>query len=75
MGFFEDIVEMPNQYEYSRKFFERYYRPEYSTIVVVGDVNADEINELAEKYFGNWERGTYTIEIEGWKGAVPVLWM
>ncbi len=63
MGFFEDIVDMPNQYEYSLKFFKRYYRPEYSTIVVVGDVNADEVNTLAEKYFGNWERGNYSADI------------
>ena len=41
MGFFEDIVDMPNQYEYSRKFFKRYYRPEYCTIVVVGDVTPE----------------------------------
>ncbi|MCH7770006.1 MAG: insulinase family protein [Bacteroidetes bacterium] len=63
MGFFEDIVDMPNQYEYSLKFFNRYYRPEYSTIVVVGDVNAGEVNTLAEKYFGNWERGNYSADI------------
>jgi zinc protease len=63
MGFFEDIVEMPNKYEYSLTFFDRYYRPEYSTIVVVGDVNAEEVNALAEKYFGKWEKGNYTAEI------------
>ncbi|MDH3269517.1 MAG: insulinase family protein, partial [Ignavibacteria bacterium] len=63
MGFFEDIVEMPNKYEYSLTFFDRYYRPEYSTIVVVGDVKAEEVNALTEKYFGKWERGTYTAEI------------
>ena len=28
MGFFEDIVDMPNQYDYSIEFFNRYYRPE-----------------------------------------------
>jgi zinc protease len=63
MGFFEDIVDMPNQYEYSIEFFNRYYRPEYSTIVVVGDVNKEKVNSLAEKYFGNWERGDYSVEI------------
>ncbi|MCW8811079.1 MAG: insulinase family protein [Ignavibacteriaceae bacterium] len=63
MGFFKDIVDMPNQYEYSLKFFKRFYRPEYSTIVVVGDVTAEKVNELAEKYFGKWEKGDYSIEI------------
>jgi zinc protease len=63
MGFFDDIVDMPNQYDYSLDFFKRYYRPEYCTIVVVGDVEASKINNLAEKYFGDWERGNYVSEI------------
>ena len=63
MGFFKDIVDMPNQYEYSLKFFDRYYRPEYSTIVVVGDVTPERVNELAEKYFGAWQKGNYLVDI------------
>jgi zinc protease len=63
MGFFDDIVDMPNQYEYSKKFFDRYYRPEYSTIVVVGDVEPESIKMLAQKYFGKWKPGKYTTEI------------
>ena len=59
MGYFKDIVDMPNQFEYSKKFFDRYYRPEYNTILVVGDVTAEKVNALAEKYFGSWERGSY----------------
>ena len=59
MGFFEDIVDMPNQFEYSREFFNRYYRPEYCTIIVVGDVTAEKVNILAQKYFSDWKRGTY----------------
>lgn len=63
MGFFKDIVDMPNQYQYSLKFFDRYYRPEYSTIVVVGDVTPEKVNMLAKKYFGKWERGKYSVQI------------
>ena len=63
MGFFKDIVDMPNQYQYSLKFFDRYYRPEYSTIVVVGDVTPEKVNMLAEKYFSKWERGKYSVQI------------
>ena len=63
MGFFDDIVDMPNQYEYSLKFFDRYYRPEYSTIVVVGDIDPENVNKLAEKYFSEWKTGDYTIAI------------
>ena len=63
MGFFKDIVDMPNQYEYSLKFFKRFYRPEYATIVVVGDVTHDKVVALAKKYFGDWERGNYVADI------------
>lgn len=63
MGYFKDIVDMPNQYEYSKKFFDRYYRPEYNTILVVGDVTPEQVNALSEKYFGGWERGSYVSEV------------
>ena len=59
MGYFKDIVDMPNQYEYSKTFFDRYYRPEYNTILVVGDVTPEQVNALSEKYFGEWQRGSY----------------
>ncbi len=59
MGYFKDIVDMPNQYEYSQEFFKRFYRPEYSTIIVVGDVKAAQVEALAQKYFGNWQKGNY----------------
>ena len=65
MGFFKDIVDMPNQYQYSLKFFDRFYKPAYCTIVVVGDVTAKQVNDLAGKYFGNWKRGEY-------KSAIPI---
>jgi zinc protease len=63
MGFWEDILEMPNMYDYSLVFFDRFYRPEYTTLLVVGDVKADEVNELAERYFGEWQTGSYQPEI------------
>ncbi|MFM7218187.1 MAG: M16 family metallopeptidase [Bacteroidota bacterium] len=63
MGFFEDIVDMPNQYDYSIDFFKRYYRPEYATIIVVGDVTHSQVVSLSEKYFGEWAKGNYTSTI------------
>lgn len=66
MGFIKDIVDMPNQYKYSLEFFNRYYRPEYATIIVVGDAKPEQVNALAEKYFGMWQHGTYvsTVPVE-----------
>ncbi len=63
MGFFEDIVDMPNQYDYSLIFFKRFYRPEYCSVVVVGDVVPAEVNKLAQKYFGDWKSGSYVADI------------
>ena len=63
MGFIEDIEDMPNQYDYSWEFYKRYYRPEYTTITVVGDLNRDNALALVKKYFGDWKRGDYAPKI------------
>jgi zinc protease len=63
MGYLNDIVDMPNQYEYSLEFFKRFYRPEYSTIIVVGDVKAPAVEALAQKYFGDWKHGDYVSNV------------
>jgi zinc protease len=64
MGFFKDIVDMPNQFEYSREFFKRFYRPEYSTILVVGDADHSKVVDLSKKYFGEWEPGNHVTKVE-----------
>ncbi len=63
MGFLKDIQDMPNQYEYSLKFFDRYYRPEYTTIIVVGDAKAKAVRAAVDKYWGGWKRGSYHPDI------------
>jgi zinc protease len=63
MGFLADIQDMPNQYEYSRTFYSRWYRPEHATIVVAGDVDARKTIALVERYFGKWKRGSHRVEI------------
>ena len=63
MGFFDDVVDMPNQYEYSIEFFNRFYRPEYCTIIVVGDVKHNQVVELSTKYFGGWKPGSFKSKI------------
>lgn len=63
IGFLEDIKDMPNQYNYSIQFFDRYYRPEYCSVVIVGDVNFEKAKSLVEKYYGNWKRGSFVPNI------------
>src|SRR5215470_17721815 len=63
MGFLKDIQDMPNQYDYSLKFFDRYYRPEYTTILVVGDAKPKPVHDLVAKYWSDWKRGEYKADI------------
>jgi zinc protease len=63
MGFLRDIEDMPNQFAYSKTFFDRWYRPEYTTLIVAGDVTAAAVMPLVEKYWGPWKHGSYTVEI------------
>ena len=63
MGFIKDIEAMPGEYDYSRQFFDRYYRPEYTTIIVAGDVNPKQIRSLVDEGWGAWKRGSYKPEI------------
>jgi zinc protease len=63
MGFLKDIQDMPNQYSYSLKFFDRYYRPEYTTIIVVGDVKSKPTRDLVDKYWAAWKHGGYKPDI------------
>jgi zinc protease len=63
MGYLKDIQDYPNQYQYSLQFFNRFYRPEYTTIVVVGDVKPDEVAAMVNKYYGGWQAGDYKPQI------------
>jgi zinc protease len=63
MGFLKDVQDMPNQYDYSIKFFDRYYRPEYATIIVTGDVDAKTARAQVEKAFGDWQKGSYHADV------------
>src|SRR6266853_437021 len=50
----EDLENMPNEYEYSKLFFQRWYRPQFSTVIVAGDVTPEQVLPLIEKYWSAW---------------------
>lgn len=64
MGFLKDVEAMPNEYDYMLQFFDRYYRPEYATIIVAGDVDPKQVRSLVDERWGAWKRGSY-------KPAIP----
>ncbi len=63
MGFLRDVEDMPNQYQYSLTFFDRWYRPDHTIVCVVGDVERQATLGLVKKYFGEWKRGSYKADI------------
>jgi zinc protease len=54
---------MPNQYAYGIEFFRRYYRPEYTTLIVAGDVARSRVRPAVDRYWGKWKRGAYKADI------------
>ena len=58
MGFITDIENMPDEFEYSKVFFERWYRPQYTTVVIAGDVAPDDVMARVEKYWSGWKSST-----------------
>ena len=63
MGFFEDVEAMPNQIAYGEKFFNQFYKPEYVSLVIVGDVDPEATMAMVEKHWGNWQKGDFVNDI------------
>ena len=63
MGFLEDIQAMPEGFDYSRSFFDRFYRPENTVVLIAGDVEPEAAFAMVERHFGGWERGYTAPEI------------
>ena len=66
IGLLEDIEAMPDHYDYSVQFYDRYYRPNNCVIVVVGDFDQADLERLAGQYYAAWESGPFepTIPVE-----------
>lgn len=61
LGYLEDILDMPNQFEYSQLYRKRFYAPDNIVILVAGDFDHDQLMEHVKKYYSNWERSNYTL--------------
>ncbi|MBN8544733.1 MAG: insulinase family protein [Ignavibacteria bacterium] len=64
IGFEADIKEMPNQYEYSLSFYNRYYRPENCVLVITGDFDVASVTGMVDKYYSSWKTGYTPPKIE-----------
>jgi zinc protease len=63
MGFFEDVEAMPDQIAYGQKFFQQFYKPEYVSLVIVGDVDPVATMAMVEKHWGTWQKGDFVSDI------------
>ena len=57
IGFEEDVRAMPEGYEYSKQFHQRFYRPENVVVVIAGDFDVAEAERLVREYYAGWEPG------------------
>ena len=64
MGFEADVKNMPQGYEYSQTFFQRFYRPENVVLLVVGDFDPAAALKLIQEYYGPWKPGYKAAEIK-----------
>ena len=55
MGFIRDIENMPNEYAYSKLFFERWYRPQNTALVIAGDVTPEQVRAARREILGRLE--------------------
>jgi zinc protease len=63
MGYLADIKDYPNQYAYAWQFFNRFYRPENTTMVIVGDIKEPEVLQMVKNYWGDWKPGDFKQQI------------
>jgi zinc protease len=55
LGYYEDVLDMPDHYQAARDFYNSYYRPNNCVVVVVGDVKAEEVFAEVEARTRGWE--------------------
>jgi len=57
IGYEADVRAMPEGYEYSRSFYDRFYRPENVVLVLAGDFDVPGAKQLIAKYYAGWRPG------------------
>jgi len=57
IGFEADIKAMPEQYDYSKTFFTRFYRPENVVLLITGDIDTKKTMKMITNYYGGWTKG------------------
>ena len=64
IGYEADVRAMPQGYEYSQSFYQRFYRPENVVVVLAGDFDTAKAKALIKKYYSPWKPGYKAPAIE-----------
>jgi zinc protease len=64
IGFEKDVRAMPEGYDYSLTFYQRYYRPENTVLLLAGDFDVSHAEQLIRKYYSPWKPGYVAPEIK-----------
>jgi len=63
MGFYDDIKAMPDKYEYSKSFFQRWYRPDNVIIYIVGEFDDAKAMALVKAAYSPWQGKAAQVDI------------
>lgn len=61
LGYLKDILDMPNQFEYSQLFKKRFYAPDNTILLVAGDFDHSQLMAYVRQYYGEWKKSGYTL--------------
>ena len=57
IGYEADVRAMPEAYDYSLSFYRRFYRPENVVLVLAGDFEYEEAEQLIRQHYADWQPG------------------
>ena len=63
MGFYADVKAMPEQYAYSRTFFERWYTPDNAHVFIVGEFDDAKLMEAVRAQYAQWTRKSRPVTV------------
>ncbi|MFQ6069779.1 MAG: M16 family metallopeptidase [Candidatus Aminicenantales bacterium] len=61
LGYLKDILDMPNQFEYSQLYKKRFYAPDNTILLVAGDFDHEELMSYVRKYYTSWKPSNYKL--------------
>ncbi|MCY1015911.1 M16 family metallopeptidase [Pyxidicoccus sp. MSG2] len=63
LGFYDDIKAMPQAYQYSRDFFQRWYTPDNTLLFIVGDFDDAKVMQQVREHYGPWNRKVANVQV------------